>query len=150
MSLKRSIKSRVARFDKGLVARQFLSIAYKCMFSVDSMLLAAFSHSQAFVLQQTLVSTFDSTTFTQVMRQVASKSQYRYSTALHEDCDVTHAQTSPLYHKVSPRRITIDALQARGSEPSSRAQIQYCESRCSYFFISKRSGILHLATQSWI
>jgi hypothetical protein len=92
MSLKRSIKSRVARFDKGLVARQFLSIAYKCMFSVDSMLLAAFSHSQAFVLQQTLVSTFDSTTFTQVMRQVASKSQYRYSTALHEDCDVTHAK----------------------------------------------------------
>jgi hypothetical protein len=72
------------------------------------------SHTQALVLQQAIVSTFGSTTFTQVMRQVASKSQYRYSTALHEDCDVTHAQTSPLYHKVSPRRITIDALQARG------------------------------------
>jgi hypothetical protein len=114
MSLRRSIKSRVARFDQGLVARQVLSIAYKCMFSVDSMLLAALSHSQALVLQQAFVSTFGNKTFTQVMRRVASKSQYRYPTALHEVFDVTHAQTSPVYHRVSPRRITIDALQAHG------------------------------------
>jgi hypothetical protein len=59
------------------------------MFSVDSMLLAALSHSQALVLQQAFVSTFGNKTFTQVMRQVASKSQYRYPTALHEVFDVT-------------------------------------------------------------
>jgi hypothetical protein len=48
-------------------------------------------------LQQVLVSSFGNTNMTLVMRQVAFKSQYRYSTALHEDSDVTHAQTSTRY-----------------------------------------------------